>query len=152
MSADFLPDTRPTAPTPCPCRIKGPGQSRLGAAAPDYSACCARFHHTSAIPPTAEALMRSRYTAFVLGETEYLLATHHHTTRPASLMFDPDIEWLGLKILAKTEDGDTATVEFVARMRSAGKQHRMHEVSLFQREGGRWFYVDGTFPDRAKRR
>ena len=90
--------------------------------------------------------MRSRYAAFVLGLDEYLLETWHPDTRPASLgPIDPGTRWLGLEVRAHRPLDDThATVEFVARSRSAGRGHRLHETSRFVREGGQWFYVDGT--------
>jgi len=95
--------------------------------------------------PTAEALMRSRYSAFVLDKLPYLLATWHPSTRPAALDPNPpDLKWLGLAVKkAQVQDADHATVEFVARSRQAGRAHRLHELSRFVREGGRWYYVDG---------
>ncbi|MBX3602698.1 MAG: SEC-C domain-containing protein [Rubrivivax sp.] len=120
---------------PCPC---GSGQP--------YPACCGRFHagplHLQA--PDAEALMRSRYSAFVRGDVDYLLATWHPSTRPASLVLEPGVRWLGLEVRAHHHiDDEHATVEFVARSRLAGRATRLHETSRFVREGGRWFYVDG---------
>ena len=88
--------------------------------------------------------MRSRYSAFVLERASYLLATWHARTRPTSLDFDPSARWLGLEVSAHVSTGpDAAEVEFVARMRVAGKAVRLHERSRFVHEGGRWFYVDG---------
>ncbi|WP_441371704.1 YchJ family protein [Achromobacter sp. PAB15] len=120
---------------PCPC----------GGAT--YLQCCGRWHDgpQAMQAPTAEALMRSRYSAFVLDKLPYLLATWHPSTRPASLEPNPpDLKWLGLAIKqAPNQDDEHATVEFVARSRQAGRAHRMHEVSRFVREGGRWYYVDG---------
>ena len=88
--------------------------------------------------------MRSRYSAFVLERASYLLATWHPGTRPISLDFDPRACWLGLEVRAHINTGpDAAEVEFVARMRVAGKAVRLHERSRFVHEGGRWFYVDG---------
>jgi SEC-C motif-containing protein len=95
--------------------------------------------------PSAEALMRSRYSAFVLGLRDYLLATWHISTRPADLEPDPPgMKWLGLDVKrAIQQDADHATVEFVARSKLAGRAHRLHELSRFVREQGRWYYVDG---------
>lgn len=95
--------------------------------------------------PTAEALMRSRYTAFVLDKLPYLLATWHPRTRPATLEPNPpDLKWLGLSVKrALAQDDDHATVEFIARSRQAGRGHRLHETSRFLREDGKWYYVDG---------
>lgn len=90
--------------------------------------------------------MHSRYSAYVRGLDDYLLATWHPSTRPAAL--DPGVgppaKWLGLEVKARTETGDSATVEFVARCRIGGRAQRMHELSRFVREEGRWYYVDGV--------
>jgi SEC-C motif-containing protein len=89
--------------------------------------------------------MRSRYTAYVLGLADYLLATWHPSTRPATLdAIDPQVRWLGLEVRsAATPDADHGSVEFVARSKLAGRAHRLRETSRFVREGGRWYYVDG---------
>lgn len=121
---------------PCPC-----------GSALDYAACCGRFHagalHLRA--PDAQALMRSRYSAFVFGLTDYLLATWHPSTRPTHLAAgEPGLTWLGLEVRRHVVvDADHAQVEFVARSKRAGRAHRLHEVSRFVREGGCWYYVDG---------
>lgn len=96
--------------------------------------------------------MRSRYSAYVLGDTAYLLATWYAGTRPVTL--DPDAggrpKWLGLQVLAHLPEGESqASVEFVARYKSGGRAQRLHEKSRFVRESGRWYYVDGEFPDPA---
>ena len=99
---------------------------------------------------TAEQLMRSRYTAFVLQDEAYLLATWHPTTRPLALGLyqdHPCPRWLGLKIMNfQIQDETHATVEFVARQKVAGHAYRMHELSRFLFVDGRWFYVDGKIP------
>ena len=115
---------------------------------PSYAACCSPFHQGEAAP-TAEALMRSRYSAYVLRLENYLLATWHHSTRPAALNLDQEIDtrWLGLEIKRHEQrENDTAIVEFVARYKIGGRAHRLHETSRFVREDGRWYYVDGEFP------
>ena len=91
--------------------------------------------------------MRSRYSAFVLDELEYLLKTWHASTRPASLEANPPgMKWLGLQVRSHTlQDATHATVEFVARSRLAGQATRLHEVSHFVREDGQWFYLNGEF-------
>jgi SEC-C motif-containing protein len=123
------------AATLCPC---GGG---------DYALCCEPWHR-GAIPPTAERLMRSRYSAYVLSLHDYLLATWHPRTRPAPQDLQGDeARWLGLEVRSAQEHGDDATVEFVARCRIAGRARRLHETSRFLREGGRWFYLDGSFPE-----
>ena len=124
---------------PCPC-----GRPTR------YENCCGRFHsgplHLQA--PDAEHLMRSRYSAFVLDLADYLLATWHPSTRPASLApNEPGLKWLGLDVKQHRQQDEThATVEFVARSKLAGKANRLHECSRFLKEEGRWFYVDGDFP------
>lgn len=120
----------------CPC-----GSGAL------YAACCGRYHagalHLQS--PDAAALMRSRYSAFVLGLLPYLLDTWHPSTRPAALApNESGLRWLGLEVRRHTVvDADHAEVEFVARSRLSGRARRLHEVSRFVREGGRWLYVDG---------
>ena len=112
-----------------------------------YLDCCSRYHvgalHLQA--PDAEALMRSRYSAFVLALPDYLLATWHFSTRPDVLEPDPPgLRWLGLEIKRHTpQGGERAEVEFVARSKLAGRAQRLHEISRFVRLAGRWFYVDG---------
>lgn len=88
--------------------------------------------------------MRSRYSAYVLRLADYLLATWHPSTRPASLERDPPaLRWLGLEVRRfALSDADHATVEFVARSKLGGRAHRLHEVSRFTREDGRWYYLD----------
>jgi SEC-C motif-containing protein len=97
----------------------------------------------------AEALMRSRYSAYALGERDYLLATWHPSTRPATLELDPAVRWLGLSVRRHAQaEPDAAVVEFVARCRrGGGPATRLHEVSRFVREDGRWYYLDGSFPE-----
>ena len=94
--------------------------------------------------------MRSRYSAYVLNLADYLLATWHASTRPTreELAQDPASKWLGLDVKKHTPNGNNATVEFVARYKVGGRAHRLHEVSRFVREDGKWFYVDGTFPEK----
>lgn len=118
---------------PCPC----------GTAQP-YADCCGRWH-AGAPAPDALALMRSRYSAYVLGRLDHLRATWAPETCPAGLAPDPPgLKWLGLEIRRHTaHDADHATVEFVARSRLGGRATRLHETSRFERRGGRWLYVDG---------
>lgn len=109
-----------------------------------YRRCCVLWHE-GAPAPTAEALMRSRYSAYVLKLNDYLLATWHESTRPESLE-DSSTRWLGLEVKQHVQqDATHATVEFVARYRADGRGHRLHEVSRFVREDGRWYYVAGDF-------
>ena len=97
--------------------------------------------------PTAEHLMRSRYSAFVLGHVPYLLASWHASTRPAELDLQ-DGKWLGLEVRRHVQTGpDAAEVEFVARHRVGGRAVRLHEHSRFVRESGHWYYLDGRHPE-----
>lgn len=109
-----------------------------------FQACCARYIGTGVPAPDAESLMRSRYTAFVRGDSAHLLATWHASTRPRSLELEPGMKWLGLEVKRHTAlDATRAEVEFVARSRLQGRGQRLHERSRFVREEGHWFYVDG---------
>ncbi|MGB5208648.1 MAG: YchJ family metal-binding protein [Azonexus sp.] len=119
-----------------------------------YAVCCGRLHSGAEIAASAEALMRSRYSAYVLKLEDYLLATWHLATRPSELdLTADDTKWLGLEVKKHAlQDDCHATVEFVARYRIAGKGHRLHELSRFVCEDGRWYYVDGDMMDgRADR-
>ena len=123
---------------PCPCgRTNAKGQPLA------LIVCCGQYH-AGQPAPDAESLMRSRYSAFVLGDVPYLLATWHSSQRPAELKLETGGKWLGLEIKRHRVNGaDTAEVEFVARFRVGGKAVRQHERSRFVREDGRWLYVDG---------
>ncbi len=88
--------------------------------------------------------MRSRYSAFVLDRRDYLLASWHPSTRPAQLDApEAGLKWLGLELKSHQQNGDSATVAFVARSKLGGRAHRLVETSRFVREDGQWFYVDG---------
>ena len=117
-----------------------------GSARP-YADCCGRYHAgpLRLLAPSAEALMRSRYSAYVRDLTGYLLDTWHASTRPAVLEPNPlGLRWLGLEVRRhEVRDADHATVEFVARSKLGGRARRLHETSRFVREEGRWYYVDG---------
>ncbi|MEV5878233.1 YchJ family protein [Streptomyces sp. NPDC052101] len=119
----------------CPCGLPQP-----------YDACCGRFPTGPAAAPSAELLMRSRYSAFVTGNAGYLLRTWHPRTRPERLDLDPRMTWTGLEIL-DTTDGSafhtTGTVTFRASYRGGS----LHERSRFERVDGAWVYVDGDFLD-----
>ena len=135
---------------PCPCgrtSAKASPKTKATSHQPlPFPACCGPYlNERAATPaPDAEALMRSRYSAFVLGRRDYLLATWHASTRPTDLALDPGAKWLGLEVRShRLLDADRAEVEFVARCREACRATRLHERSRFVREQGRWFYVDG---------
>jgi len=117
-----------------------------------YAECCGQLHIGAENALTAEALMRSRYSAYVLGLEPYLLATWHASTRPAALNLADETgsKWLGLTLKRhQMQDEKYATVEFVARYRVAGRGQRLHETSRFAREDGRWYYLDGEFAGAA---
>ena len=134
----------PKPKSPCPC-----GRTPRNGKALAFDACCGRylddFDNTPA--PDAESLMRSRYSAFVLGRTDYLRNTWHLSHRPADVGPDEGTHWLGLEVRRQSAtDADHAEVEFVARYRPAagsGPAVRIHERSRFVRESGRWYYLEG---------
>ncbi|AXJ09168.1 YchJ family protein [Arthrobacter sp. PM3] len=112
-----------------------------------YADCCGRFHRGDADAPTAEQLMRSRYSAFVVGDAGYLLRTWHPDTRPADLELDPGMQWRRLDILSTSRGGpldNEGVVEFAAHYRHDGGRGLQREASRFVREGRRWYYVDGV--------
>lgn len=115
-----------------------------------YASCCGALHRAFAedgalVAGDAQALMRSRYTAYTMDLIDYLLATWHPGTRPASLdRGAQDLKWLGLEVRRHTrQDADHEQVEFIARSKVGGRAHRMHELSRFVRERGVWLYLDG---------
>ncbi len=87
--------------------------------------------------------MRSRFTAYVQNDVEYLLQSWQRNFRPADLKLDQDIRWLGLEIIDFSEQGDAAQVEFEALLLADGRIDAMHENSRFVREAGQWLYTDG---------
>lgn len=108
--------------------------------------CCRAIHSGVRQALTAEELMRSRYTAFCIEDEAYLLATWHPSKRPdgLNLAADKPTKWLGLDVRKHLVNGDRATVEFVARFKEGGgPAYRLHEVSRFVKEEGRWYYLDG---------
>lgn len=119
---------------PCPC---GSGRTLAG--------CCGPLL-AGTVAPDAEALMRSRYTAYVREDEAYLLASWHPSTRPDALSLgdEPRPKWIGLSVTKHERQDDThATVAFVARYKVGGKAGKMTETSRFVREDGRWYYLDG---------
>lgn len=99
---------------------------------------------------TAAVLMRSRFTAFALGDAVYLRASWHPDTRPAVLEFEYDVEWRRLQIVdtARGGPGDTeGVVEFRAAFRGEEGAGVLHERSRFERVDGRWVYRDGVVLD-----
>ena len=126
----------------CPCGSTRP-----------YTECCGPWH-AGAPAPDAQSLMRSRYSAYVLCNEQYLLATWHPSTRPGSIPFSKNQKWLGLNVVdASVTGGASAEVEFIARSRvSNAAAVRQHERSRFVREGERWFYVDGDLVEQRPRK
>ena len=124
-------------PVDCPC-----------ASGLSYARCCAPLHNNVMAAADALALMRSRYSAYALELEAYLLQTWYVDTRPSTLDLHAEkTKWIGLEIRSHVQTGsDSATVEFVARYRVAGRAHRLHEISRFRREEGLWYYIDGQFP------
>lgn len=115
-------------PVPCPCGLPA-----------SYETCCGRLHG-GATAATAEALMRSRYSAFVVGDAPYLLRTWHPSTRPAVLELDATVRWVRLEVLGRTGGGPletTGTVHFRA-VHASGVQV---EDSAFVRVAGAWTYL-----------
>ena len=112
-----------------------------------YDDCCGRLHSDAATAQTAEQLMRSRFSAFAIGNRDYLLTSWHPGTRPAELQLDAEQRWYRLDILGTSGGGPfetTGIVEFEAYYRSPAGAGSQHEVSSFVREDGHWLYVDGT--------
>jgi len=138
-----MPDHLPTPSCPC-------GSSR------PYDHCCGLYHSGRSFAETAEKLMRSRYTAFVLRNGDYLAATLAKENRRG---FDGDsigrdqTHWTGLEIIDRVAGGifdQTGIVEFIASFVENGQTYQLHERSNFERRDGKWFYVDGIFPGDTK--
>lgn len=134
-----------TAPL-CPCGLPEP-----------YETCCGRYLDGEATPPTAEALMRSRYTAFARGDIEYLHDSWHPNSRPPAIDLDSSQRWTRLDILDRSRGGpfdSDGIVEFRAHYRHGSTIGELHERSRFVRESGRWLYLDGvvrSLPQRPPR-
>ena len=144
------------APLPklCPCGGAPVAIKRKGAEVA-FADCCGRYIEQGQLPPDALHLMRSRYTAFVLENEAYLLHTWQKTNRPSNLKFDAGAKWLGLDIkdfvtTGLQEGQETAEVEFVARVRVAGKATRLHERSRFVCQDGQWLYATAVLSPSFK--
>ncbi len=140
MSTEGLRNTRRIMQTECPC---GSGSS--------YDECCGPLHTGATIASTAEQLMRSRYTAFVLNDDDYLLKSWHPSRRPTSIELHPGIEWRRLQVretAGGTPTDDSGTVEFIAHFWDPEHQQyeRHHEISRFVRHKDRWLYVEPVEP------
>lgn len=113
-----------------------------------FEQCCGALLRGVKPAATAEALMRSRYVAYVLTNKDYLLETWHPSTRPEEeTLFNDKIVWTGLEILS-TKNGlaedSQGEVEFRVSCKVKGKSAGLDENSKFVRENNRWFYVDGA--------
>lgn len=113
---------------PCPC---GTGTA--------YDACCGPLHRGARLAATPEELMRSRYSAYALGEADHVFRTWHPRTRPPSVTPDPTTTWTRLEVLAA--EGDE--VEFRAHYVGPDGPGVLHERSVFEQRAGRWVYVAG---------
>ncbi len=120
---------------PCPCGN------------PSFGDCCQPYLEGKQLPPDAVSLMRSRYTAYVLENEEYLRSTWAEENRPSGTIIEKKqpTKWTGLKILRQQEHEDRATVEFIASYKVNGRMQKLHEISRFVKEGSQWVYFDGTF-------
>ena len=113
---------------------------------PRYGRCCGRLHRGEAEALTAEDLMRSRYSAFVVGDVAYLERSWHPSTRPADVRVVPGQRWTGLDVVATDAGGPLdaeGVVEFVAHFERGGRADALHERSSFTRLDGRWVYLSG---------
>ncbi|WP_107704640.1 YchJ family protein [Nocardioides allogilvus] len=119
----------------CPC-----------GSASTYDSCCGPLHRGTALATTPEQLMRSRFAAYAVGETDYVFRTWHPRTRPDDLAPEPGLTWTRLEVLDATGD----EVEFVAHYDSPAGAGSLHERSVFAQRGGRWVYV-GVAPQPGER-
>ncbi|MFA6235989.1 MAG: YchJ family protein [Bacteriovorax sp.] len=125
-----------------------------------YSECCEPYIKGKKSAPTAVALMRSRYTAFAVGEMDYIYNTHHESTRKELDMdgvksWAANSEWLGLEIRETergTENDTEGKVEFKCKFVFNGNEQSHHELSTFKKEGKIWYFVDGVMKNNTVRR
>ncbi len=112
-----------------------------------FDVCCGPFLRGDALPPTAEHLMRSRFSAFSVGDADYLLWTWHAANAPATLELDPLQRWYRLDIHSTRAGAlmdSEGTVEFSAFYKHPDGNGVFREASRFVRESGRWLYLDGV--------
>lgn len=135
----------PPADAACPC-----GHTLA------YAECCGRWFAQDERPDDVVTLMRARYTAHVVGEIDFIVATHHPATRNevdenATARWAAESDWLGLDIRGSEQGGPSdehGKVEFVARYRdSARRRHTHHERAIFERYHGQWYFRDAEIPD-----
>jgi len=117
----------------CPC---GTGKS--------YAHCCGLYISETLTAPDAQALMRSRYTAYTLEDEGYLQKTWHPSSRPQKIIHQQErCKWVGLHVIGHHQEEQTARVEFIAKFKVNGRAEKMHEISRFIFENGQWFYLSG---------
>jgi len=121
----------------CPCGSKKP-----------LEACCGLYITGKESAPTPEALMRSRYTAYALGDLDYIEKTMKDKAlkrfnRVATENSLKGTTWIQLTVLSSSEEGEAGTVQFMASFKQNGEDMAMHEVSTFKKIDGKWYYVDG---------
>lgn len=119
----------------------------------NYNDCCGKAHKNILSVTTAEALMRSRYSAFVLANIAYLQKSHHSSTRPSKAekrsieKWTKSVNWIRLEVIATTNGliaDSKGTVEFKAHFMENGMDNVIHENSEFCKENGHWVYL-GAF-------
>ncbi len=112
----------------------------------DYQSCCQLIHQNQSLAKTAEQLMRSRFSAFVVCDADYILQSWHPQTRPKSIDFDQELAYIKL-LIVQTWQGQAmdkiGKVEFIAEYQNKGEKGRLHEVSRFKKHSGSWHYLDG---------
>ncbi|WP_293695138.1 YchJ family metal-binding protein [uncultured Agrococcus sp.] len=116
-----------------------------------FGECCRPVHAGERDAPTAESLMRSRFTAFAVGDETYLLSSWHPSSRPANVGIEPGIRWLRLDIVETVAGGPfdrDGVVEFVAHYRSSEGPGRLRERSRFVRDRA-WLYVGGEVTEHG---
>lgn len=127
-------------PKTCPCGSK---QS--------FDACCGKYISGKENAPTAEALMRARYSAYVVHDVDFVDRTHDPSSgdqfdREAAKAWSEKSEWLGLEVVDthNGREGDAeGEVEFIAKFKTEGQEYAHHERSLFSKSTGKWLYVEG---------
>lgn len=118
-------------PSSCPCQSGKP-----------YPQCCQPLHNGEPAS-SPEDLMRSRFSAFAMGNAEYLQRSWHASTRPTNLTLDDGERWVGLSIVESKQQGDQGSVHFRAISHDTGGFSVLEETSRFVKEDGHWFYLDG---------
>jgi SEC-C motif-containing protein len=132
-----------TATNECPCK-----------SGKDFAACCEPYLSGKAAAPTAEALMRARYTSYATGRIDYIEKTHAPESRAdfdrkASEKWAKESTWNGLQVVATKGGGAqdaTGVVSFVASFSTGGEHYEHREIATFRREGATWYFVDGKSP------